>query len=78
MPNPAIPWPGRFACRHGSLVFGGREVTHVAREGDSEVSSARKEVGVVNLSCSVERKDRRLPPARSARARCIERGELRA
>ena len=61
MPNPAIPWPGRFASRHGSLVFGGREVTHVAREEDSEVSSARKEVGVVNLSCRVERKDRRLP-----------------
>jgi hypothetical protein len=36
-------------------------VTHVAREGDSDVSNVRKKVSAVNLLCEVERKDRRLP-----------------
>lgn len=33
----------------------------MAKEWDSEVSSARKKVSVVSLLCEVERKDRRLP-----------------
>ncbi len=33
----------------------------MAREGDGDVSNVRKKVSVVELSCEVERKDRRLP-----------------
>jgi hypothetical protein len=48
-----IPWSGRSP---GELHDQRGE-----REGDSELSSARKVAEVVNLSSQIERKDRRLP-----------------
>lgn len=36
-------------------------MTHVAKDEDNSMGSVRKKVSAVNLSCEVERKDRRLP-----------------